>query len=430
MLKKIIDIRNWTRLEKTIEQKSNVLLSLFAMLGMITTAIQMVVDTVNELYIGVGIDSTLFAFLVIIYFMNEKGSHLPAKILFLSFLNIFLFLYASILPKEVGTYFFYFPIVAITSLIFESKHRLIRNVFITIPVLFVLILELSNYQLFGYINIQEGIEDNYSFKINIVVSMVVTIVAIFQMMTINRDIDDRRIKIAKELEQKNDDLEKSNSELDHFVYSTSHDLKAPLSSITGLINLAKLEIKDKKSLSYFDKINERISKLNSFIKDIIDLSRNSRLELSKQLVNLKEIVDNVIDNNRYMDNAKSIDFQVEISTDEIIEFDKARLEVILNNLISNAIKYHKRKGKRFVLISIAKKKSKLEIKVKDNGIGIEKTRQKKVFDMFYRAHDSSEGSGLGLYIVSDVVSKMNGNISLMSQTDIGTEIKLEIPLQL
>ena len=395
---------------------------------MFTASLQIIIDSINKIYLGAAMDLVILTTVIVTYVLNEKGKHLLAKLLFVGLLNSILFMYANIVPKSTGVYFYFFPVIGVTALIFDAKTRITRNVFIALPILFVAILEISNYQLFGHVNIQEGIDDPYSFPVNLFVSLIVTVVSIYQMMLINREIDKKRLRIAEELKVKNIDLKKSNTELDHFVYSTSHDLKAPLSSISGLINIARHEVEEKKALEYFDMIDGRVDKLNSFIKDIIDLSRNSRLDLIPIEVDIAQIVDSAIENNKYMGNAECIKFETEIPQKSVFKIDKSRIEVVINNLISNAIKYHKRSGDRWVHISVNKYASDLLIKVKDNGIGIGKEHQKKVFDMFYRGHEDSEGSGLGLYIVNDVVNKMNGTTSLKSTENVGTEVEVTVPV--
>ncbi len=424
----LFNISNWTRLEKTIEQKHNVLLSLFSILGIVTAGLQIVIDGTSGMYLSACIDGTIVISMMVTYYLNEKRKHLLAKLLFVSLLNFILFVYASISPKEAGVYFYFFPVIGVTALIFDNTTRTLRNLFVAIPIIFVIILEISNYQLFGDINIQEGIDDPYSFPVNISISMLVTMVSIYQLMLINRAIDQKRMVVENELKTKNEDLEKSNKELDHFAYSASHDLKAPLSSISGLINIAKMEVKEEKAHEYFDMINSRVDKLNLFIKDIIDLSKNSRLDLVKEDVDITQVVNNAIENNKYMENAESIEFKIKTPAEGVFQLDRARLEVVLNNLISNAIKYHKKSGDRWVDISVEKIKSNLNITIKDNGIGIGKDQQSKVFEMFYRGHHISEGSGLGLYIVSDVINKMNGGVILTSKEEVGTEIDITLPI--
>jgi signal transduction histidine kinase len=426
--RRLFKISNWTKLDKTIEQKNNVMLSLFSILGMFTAGLQIIIDLFSENYFATAMDAVILITVIATYTLNEKRKHLLAKLLFVGLLNVILFVYGNVVPKSVGVYLYFFPVIAIAALIFDSKTRIIRGAFMAIPILIVALFEISNYQFFGNINIQAGIDDPYSFPINLFVSLTILAVSIYQMMLINREIDNKRYAITYELKEKNEDLQKSNTELDHFVYSTSHDLKAPLSSISGLINIAKHEVKEDKALEYFRMIEGRIDKLNLFIKDIIDISRNSRLDSIKEAVNIASLVDIAIDNNKYMENAHAINFIRNIDKENNHQLDRARLEVILNNLISNAIKYHKTSGERWIQISVKKLKTSVRIIIADNGIGIKEDRQDKVFDMFYRGHESSDGSGLGLYIVMEVIKKMKGKVLLKSEEHVGTEIKITLPI--
>lgn len=424
----MLNIDKWTSLDKTLEQRSNVLVSIFAVIGILASIIQVFNDLYHKNYLAVLLDGILILVLSLVYLLNEKRKHKLAKIIFLVFINLILFVYASTVPKEMGVLFVFFPMASISALIFNPDESKIRNTLILLPIVLVLILELSDYHLFGLINIQEDIVDNSSYYINLFVSLTALIFALLYLTKINKKIENNKTQIAQELRVANNSLKKTNAELDHFVYCASHDLKAPLSSILGLINIAKLEVKEDKSLEYFDLINGRINKLNSFIIDIIDLSRNSRLELAKEKIDLAELVKNAIENNRYMENANSIDFRTEILTNSTLEIDRARFEVVLNNLISNAIKHHKTKGERYVMVSVKQNEENLNIKVKDNGTGICDEHKDKVFDMFYRGHGNSEGSGLGLYIVHEVINKMKGEITLNSEERVGTEINIDIPL--
>lgn len=404
-------------------------MSQFSIIGVIACLIQIVNDSIYSNYIGVFIDSVILCVLFTAYLLNENGKNTIAKIIFTGFMTTVLFIFAAITPREVGIYLFFFPILGLSFLIYSNEEIFLRNISIAYIVLLLVILEFTSYHPFGNINILEGIEDNTSYYVNMIVSIFVLIFSVYNLNKINQLIEIKRSAIANELSIKNNDLLKTNAELDHFVYSTSHDLKAPLSSISGLINIAKLEIKEEKPNEYFDLIEERVFKLNSFIKDIIDLSKNSRLEVKKENINLRETIENSIENNRYIENARSIKFNIEIDETINIYIDKSRFSIILNNLISNAIKYHKNDGERFINITLLKTESNINLIVRDNGIGIDDVNKEKVFDMFYRGHESSEGSGLGLYIVKEIVSKLSGKITLKSILNEGTEFIIKIPIE-
>lgn len=426
---KIPNVGRWTRLEKSLEQKPNVLLSLFSLLSIFLVLIQ----AINDILIGISLtlifDAFIIGVLVIVYVLNEKRYHTQSKILFLGWANLSIFVYASLIPKESGIFFLFFPIIGITSLIFHHHQAHLRNFFIVLPILLVALLELTDYQIFGPVNIQEDFEDNTTYFINLFVGLIMLVIAIVYMTKISHEIELKRLKISDELSDINLDLKKANIELDHFVYSTSHDLKAPLSSILGLINIAKKESPNGNN-EYYDMIEERVAKLNLFIKEIIDLSRNARLDLKHDEIALDELVNAVVDNYKYMDEAASIRFDQNVLVDQIIKSDKARLEVVLNNLVANAIKYHRPEiDDQYIEIKAEKIHNSLFVSVKDNGQGIDPDRIDQIFDMFYRGHEDSQGSGLGLYIVQEVITKMNGNIELKSEPGKGTEMNLVFPLK-
>jgi PAS domain S-box-containing protein len=237
------------------------------------------------------------------------------------------------------------------------------------------------------------------------------------------------IKSAQEkLKKQNRELKKLNTELDSFVYSASHDLKAPLSSVKGLINLAKVEKDEEKISNYLDLVDKSINKLDNFIKDIVDLSRNARQEVQSELIDFKEIINDTLENYKYLDNYDKIIKTVNIESKEVFYSDKRRLKVIFNNLISNAIRYYNPYiDDPFVDIYIKTEPKKVSIKISDNGLGIENQYLKKIFDMFFRASNNSKGTGIGLYIVKETIQKVNGKIRVDSEVEKGTTFTVIIP---
>jgi signal transduction histidine kinase len=237
------------------------------------------------------------------------------------------------------------------------------------------------------------------------------------------------IRIRKTAEQKtkesNKELRKTNAELDSFVYSVSHDLRAPITSVLGLLNLAKDE-KDRKVLqNYLDMISKSVMQQDMFIKDILNLSRNSRLKLTPSEINFQEIVNDIFDQLKYI-NHMEVNKSLEVDQHKPFYSDESRLKVVMNNLISNAIRHHNGKQPK-VDISVQVNPKYAHISIKDNGIGIAKEHLNNVFKMFYRATDTNHGSGLGLYIVKETITKLQGNVKLKSEVNKGTEVMLQIP---
>lgn len=246
-------------------------------------------------------------------------------------------------------------------------------------------------------------------------------------IALGRDISERK-KIEGKLKSQNELLEKANVELDRFVYSTTHDLRAPLMSVMGLMQLIEFEKDEDTKKSYFDMMKNRIEKLDNFIKDIIQFAKSTRMESKFEKVDIQDMVCEIFEGVRYLDGADRIHLEFDISENTPIVTDKNRLNIVLNNLVTNAVKYHNiRKSDPFVKVEVHSGEEHYSLSVKDNGTGIPEENQDKIFDMFYRATTTSTGSGLGLYIVKELVDKMNGRIEMSSKWGEGTTFTLYIP---
>lgn len=232
-----------------------------------------------------------------------------------------------------------------------------------------------------------------------------------------------------ELQQKNHELEKINFELDRFVYSASHDLRAPLTSVMGLLYLLREDEIKEGSLRLIFLMEESINKLDNTIRDIVAYSRNNRTELTIEPIRIQSIVENVITGLRYLDGQDFSIVDCVFATDEgIFLCDKSRLSIILNNLINNSIRYRHPSRKPIIEVKVHKTADHLELTVSDNGIGINEHHLDKIFNMFYRTSDHSTGSGLGLYIVRETVKKLAGTIEVKSVVNQGSIFRISLPL--
>ena len=256
---------------------------------------------------------------------------------------------------------------------------------------------------------------------------------VFSAIT-GRVIDD--VKFARrqitqqvmKLEKANGELKVANKELDHFVYSVSHDLAAPLKSVKGLVSLSKLTEDPKEHEIYFGKIADSVNRLELFIAEVLDFSKVKRVESNYQLIDVPELVMGIIDDLRYMDGFESVDMDVSgLSVTEIIS-DKTSIKVIMANLIGNAISYRKKalNAQSRVMISSQRKGNEVFLTVADNGEGIKPEIVKKIFDMFYRGSTASRGSGLGLYIASEAAAKVKGKITVETEYGKGTTFTVRL----
>jgi signal transduction histidine kinase len=243
---------------------------------------------------------------------------------------------------------------------------------------------------------------------------------------LNEEITTRK-KAEEKLQRTNQELSKRNTELDNFVYSVSHDLRAPIASVLGLINLAKKDIDIHMKDMYLDMINKSTLQQDHFIKEILDQSRNSRLEVKREEILFQPLIDETFMQLKYATNAGLlVEKVINVNQEEPFFSDRWRLKVILNNIISNAIRY--RNGRDPVIkVNVDIIKNAAMVAIEDNGKGIEKDHLPNIYKMFYRATDDGAGSGLGLYIVKEAIEKLNGQINIESEVGKGTTVKLQIP---
>jgi signal transduction histidine kinase len=237
---------------------------------------------------------------------------------------------------------------------------------------------------------------------------------------------------TQELQQVNDELRLRNTELDKFVYSASHDLSAPLKSLMGLINVARMEKPGLSQEKYLQMMERSVTKLDQFIREVVSYSRNNRTPLHLERFDFKEFVQNILQDYQYSPNFAKINFIVEDKSASQMVCDPTRLRIILNNLVSNAIHFHRYYGNviPFVKITMTIDKGNYIIIVSDNGKGIPNKHLSHIFDMFYRASEDSQGSGLGLYILKESVTKLEGIIQVSSVVDEGTTFTIQLPVRL
>jgi two-component system, sensor histidine kinase len=250
---------------------------------------------------------------------------------------------------------------------------------------------------------------------------------------IGRVISDLRnseneLKIQKQaIEEANNQLSKTNHEMDRFVYSVSHDISAPIKSIKGLIAITKLESMKETEIPYISKIEQSVKKLEDFTEEILEHSRASRKNIEMEEIQLADLLDEILDNLKYLDDFAAIQFQRKLEP-QYVKSDRFLLKVILSNLISNAIKFQRRNDAVTPVVFIRScVKDRFIIEVEDNGEGIHDHYKDRIFEMFYRATTSASGSGLGLFIASEAVRKLNGAISFKTKYGEGSTFIIELP---
>jgi len=252
-----------------------------------------------------------------------------------------------------------------------------------------------------------------------------------------REIQSKNLIAEKKLREQNlellsanEQLSKTNMELDNFVYSVSHNLRGPLASVLGLINILQMENRKKgiPANDVFNMIETSITRLDETMKEILDYSRNARMKPMIQLVNIKAVFNACIEKLKYEPHFNRIIKHCIIETRKPFYSDVYRISVIFQNLISNAIRYQDPgKEKSYLQVKGSASDTEISIVFSDNGIGISKDQIPFVFNMFHRSTERSNGAGLGLYIVKEAVEKLNGKIKLETQLGEGATFKITLP---
>lgn len=238
-------------------------------------------------------------------------------------------------------------------------------------------------------------------------------------------------KNRSDLKEKINQLQKSNDELNRFIYSISHELRAPIATALGALQLARFEnlIDDDSVIGeYWQMIEHSCNRLDYNINATLQYYKNRRIDAEFEKIDFNELIGRLIKvhkNFSGFENEVTFDCNVK----QPVDFfgDAFRIEVILGNLISNAVKYQKPgPGTKKVSINAEGDRSEMAIKIEDNGIGISPQNIEKIYAQFFRGN-LDKGTGLGLFIAKEALDKLNGAISVQSDLNNGTIFTVTIP---
>jgi signal transduction histidine kinase len=236
------------------------------------------------------------------------------------------------------------------------------------------------------------------------------------------------VAAQKDLQNKLNELNRSNNALDRFAHVVSHDIKAPLNSIEGLTNLLKLELKGKISDAEMElvmKIHEQSRKTKEMIKGILQFAELKVQKGTTEHIDLNEVIENIR-------GTLMIPAHIKLLVTErlpILTIEKVLIYQVFQNLISNAIKYID-KPEGLIRITVATENGFYKFSISDNGPGIEKEYQSKIFDIFNTGQSSKgyDNTGIGLSIVKSIIEEKKGSIWLESIRGEGTTFYFTLPL--
>ena len=234
----------------------------------------------------------------------------------------------------------------------------------------------------------------------------------------------------EDLIQKVDELTKTNHDLEHMVYGVAHNLRSPLNSVLGLLDLAKQEgeAASKNLTHYFQMMEDSIRKLDSSVNDLLRYAKNTKKEVTIEKIDVRTIIEDGIQQMKFIKGFDRIRTTVDVNQSSLFYSDTHRLRAIVNNLISNSVKYMDySKSHPSIEVKAEVNKQRVSLEFKDNGIGINSAYLSKVFTMFYRATSQNEGTGLGLYLVKETVQRMGGTIHVESEEGMGTTFYITLP---
>lgn len=308
---------------------------------------------------------------------------------------------------------FYVPVLIGTLIAFQGKQKIYGLVLALIVLIVLTLLILTDIHYPEHPVIENYTGANYDMLFNILGAAVATFAEVAYILALN--------------DRLNNSLIKTNHELDNFIYIVSHDLRSPLLSTKGLIDLANMKIDEREQVQkYLGLAGKSIHNLDHIIHEILAYSRNARTEIKEEEFELTEVVKEIFDGLRFSA-GQDFSFLNEYSGDTKIRCDKTRLSTVLRNVISNSVKYKKKDiSHPYVLLQFENTNNGCAFIITDNGEGIPAESQNRVFDMFYRGTSSANGTGLGLYICKEMLEKMNARFAIKSKPGEGTTFTIQL----
>ncbi len=226
----------------------------------------------------------------------------------------------------------------------------------------------------------------------------------------------------------NKELSDLNNEFDLVIQGLSHDLRSPLKTAMGLLEIQSINKDAIDAQRIMLELNKSLNKLEIITDDLLGIVFNNRSGVEINEIYFEDLIRNCIEEQEDIFDFQEISWSKKISQKLPFFSDSKRIKMILRNILSNAIKYQKPKQKnKKIFIHVKATKEKVEIAIIDNGIGMQKAQLDKIFNMFYRANHNKDGVGLGLHIIKQTLLKLNGTVEVKSKYGEGTEFHLVLP---
>lgn len=399
---------------------------------------------------------SISAAFLLIPFLARKGFENTSKFLLLSYINVSVLILSSVFGKEMFIQAFYLPASGLAILLFDKEHQNLRNLGIGMSVACYIILD---YVIFDrlYLSAQEG----EIIKWSILGAAFITTWLTFNKFSESKELAEEETQkllektqsLNKELLNKKQQLEKNVEKLEkakqqveegskaksEFLSTMSHEIRTPMNAIIGMTNLLVKDNPREDQLEQLEILDFSAKTLLSLINDILDFSKieSGRIEFESISFNLEHLLNGVLESFRFTAQKKDVPLYLDLDEDlpEEITGDPNRLTQILNNLVSNAVKFTEEGSVGIVVEQMAKKNDQLEIlfTVTDTGIGISEDKQEEIFESFTQERTETSrvfgGTGLGLTISKKLVELQGGTITVESEKGKGSTFYVELPFQ-
>lgn len=247
---------------------------------------------------------------------------------------------------------------------------------------------------------------------------------------IARDISEQ-IAIHQENTRLYEQVKALNDRKDEFIGLASHELKTPLTSISGYLQILSMMVTDEKALQFVGKTRQQVKKLSSLVSDLLDVSKieAGKLKLSVERFDIRQVLNDAIELFAYGNHNYNISLETDV-TELLVTGDPHRIEQVIVNLLTNAIRYSP--GTDRIIIYLSRQAHEVKVGVRDFGVGIAPEKLKDIFSRFYRVDDANpniSGLGIGLYLSHEIVTRHNGRIWAESEPGVGSTFWFTLPIR-
>lgn len=253
-----------------------------------------------------------------------------------------------------------------------------------------------------------------------------------ELEILNRELSKTVDIQTSELKHANEELRVINLELDNLIYKSSHDIRGPLVRLMGVCNLALMEVKDEKAIEYFRMLDKAAKRLNNTVDKLKIVSELDRKEIVNSKINFLLLIKQNLDQNKYIEGLENVEVETEIAENLAFYSDPSVIDLILFNMIQNAVQLLKsaKSESKKLKVKIDKNESLLKMTFDIENIELVINEEDGFFKMLSKDDDSNQNFGIGLYTVKQCVQKLGGELLLVGDALKATRFTINLPLHI